>query len=450
MESLNEGERLHLREVHTLVKDDPSVVIAREALKNAATSDTRRAAEENLKNAFKEAMINADPSIKPTLEKLHSDIGNSGNTGQSNHPNLLQNPLGNQFREAAEKGDPKAQYDLGMSYATGGGADKDLEQATNWLRKAAMQDYLDAQLALGALLCQPNVGTIGKQVEGVQWLKKASSQNQPLSSFSLTQKRSMMMAQYLLGTCYEDGIGVRSNPQEAAKLYRQAADQGLAEAQTSLGKCYLQGIGVAKDSPEAAKWFQKAAENGETEAQFCLGNCFINGDGVTTNPWEAFRWFQKAADQGHGQASHNLAVCYQNGSGVPQNLEEAAKWYQKAVELGCKSSKELAAVKTAISVTDANPIYDGPSSWAVVQDVFKKERTVSMHGYTADPVIAPTLIAIKRWPSRSSVVDGTVPQKTKVFPIRLEFKSGDHIDSYFYKDDFGDWVSITDKKDPSQ
>jgi len=44
--------------------------------------------------------------------------------------------------------------------------------------------------------------------------------------------------------------------EEAVKLYRQAAEQGLAAAQHSLGRCLKDGAGVAQDHETAARFFR--------------------------------------------------------------------------------------------------------------------------------------------------------------------------------------------------
>ncbi|GBL24036.1 secretory immunoglobulin A-binding protein EsiB [Opitutia bacterium] len=55
-------------------------------------------------------------------------------------------------------------------------------------------------------------------------------------------------AQTLLGHAYFNGEGVQQDQALAISWYRKAAEQGLAEAQYNLGGCYANGIGVAKDS----------------------------------------------------------------------------------------------------------------------------------------------------------------------------------------------------------
>ena len=60
----------------------------------------------------------------------------------------------------------------------------------------------------------------------------------------------------------EQVVATASSMAEAAKWYRAAAEQGLAEAQYCLGLLYEYGMGVEQSSAEAAKWYRKAAEQG--------------------------------------------------------------------------------------------------------------------------------------------------------------------------------------------
>ena len=46
---------------------------------------------------------------------------------------------------------------------------------------------------------------------------------------------------------------------EAVKLYRKAAEQGLAIAQNNLGSMYYRGLGVPRDLVQAYLWYTLAA-----------------------------------------------------------------------------------------------------------------------------------------------------------------------------------------------
>ena len=61
------------------------------------------------------------------------------------------------------------------------------------------------------------------------------------------------------GSRYGDGRGVPQDYTEALRLYRLAADQGLASAQNNLGFMYANGEGVLQDYVEAHMWFNLAA-----------------------------------------------------------------------------------------------------------------------------------------------------------------------------------------------
>ena len=57
-----------------------------------------------------------------------------------------------------------------------------------------------------------------------------------------------------LANAYANGQGVAQNLPEALKLYRQAADRGLAAAQFNLGMMHELGRGVAPDLETAFKF----------------------------------------------------------------------------------------------------------------------------------------------------------------------------------------------------
>lgn len=77
--------------------------------------------------------------------------------------------------KAAEDGDVKAQYDLGMCYVTGKGVSKDLPEAVKWFRKAAEQGHAGAQYILGG--CYANGKGVSQDYEeAVNWYSKAALQ----------------------------------------------------------------------------------------------------------------------------------------------------------------------------------------------------------------------------------------------------------------------------------
>lgn len=76
--------------------------------------------------------------------------------------------------------------------------------------------------------------------------------------------------------------------------------------QSNLGYCYENGIVVAKNDQEAFVWYEKAAQQGDNFGQANLGYCYETGIGTTKNIQQAIVWYQKAAQQGNHFAGKRL------------------------------------------------------------------------------------------------------------------------------------------------
>jgi TPR repeat protein len=76
------------------------------------------------------------------------------------------------FQKAAAQGDAAAQYETGVSYATGAGTAKNDAEAAKWFRRAADQGMPYAQLNLG-LLYASGRGVPQDNVEAMTWLQLA-------------------------------------------------------------------------------------------------------------------------------------------------------------------------------------------------------------------------------------------------------------------------------------
>ena len=189
-------------------------------------------------------------------------------------------------------------------------------------------------------------------------------------------------AQYNLGVCYNNGIGVEADNSEAARWWTMAAEQGDITSQYNVGMLYRQGVGVEQDYARSMEWLAKAAKQGDPDAEYELGNFYDNAWGVAQDYHkmmehykaaaekghpksqaivglfyyenesyaEAAEWLRKSADQGYADGQYYLARCYRYGHGVEQNAEEEAAYFQKAarqghldaqVELGDRKSTRL-------------------------------------------------------------------------------------------------------------
>ncbi len=121
------------------------------------------------------------------------------------------------LKAQAEKGDARAQNNLGKAYEKGKGTTRDYVEAIKWYRSATEQDYADAQ--------------------------------------------------YNLGFMHYRGDGVKKDYSEAARWFRKAAEQGCDVAQFMLGLMYHGGQGLAQDDVEACKWLDLSVAKGRIDLE---------------------------------------------------------------------------------------------------------------------------------------------------------------------------------------
>jgi uncharacterized protein len=91
------------------------------------------------------------------------------------------------------------------------------------------------------------------EAQGVKWVRKAADQD-------------FTDAQFALGLLYDQGQGVTQDYAAAVNWYRKAADQGNAEGEALLGGMYYLGHGVPQDYVAAHMWSNLAAAGGDKKA----------------------------------------------------------------------------------------------------------------------------------------------------------------------------------------
>jgi TPR repeat protein len=191
-------------------------------------------------------------------------------------------------RIQAEKGDARAQLELGSIFYYGRGVPEDYSAAARWYRSAAQQGDPTAENAI-AFMYYYGEGVPRDYGEATRWYRKAADQGNARAAF-------------YLGSMYYDGKGVPQDYIEAARWYRKAADQGDAKAQVNLGSMYHDGKGIAQDYDEAIRWYRKAAYQGSAEAEYSLGYMYYYGQGLPQDYADGVRWFRKAASHGYPDA----------------------------------------------------------------------------------------------------------------------------------------------------
>jgi hypothetical protein len=118
--------------------------------------------------------------------------------------------------EAANAGDPQAQFILGEAYRFGRAVDPDDLQARDWYLRAARQGDVSSAAALGELLLH-----MRQSRDAVQWLTLAASHNHA-------------RATALLAAIYYTGDGAEQDLVLATSLMKKAAALGSPEAKAKL------------------------------------------------------------------------------------------------------------------------------------------------------------------------------------------------------------------------
>ena len=223
-------------------------------------------------------------------------------------------------QQAAQAGDPAAEFARGLAYRHGRGVSRDYAKAAAWFRKAAVQGYAPAEYRLGVAYYFGQ-GLPQDYAKGMEWYRKAAAQGNA-------------GAEYFLGIAYSVGQGVPQDYAKAVEWYRKAAAQGDAVAEDSLGAAYYFGRGVPQNYAKAVEWVRKAAVQGNAGAESMLGEAYGLGQGVPRDYGKAVEWYRKAAAQGYAVAEIDLGRAYYFGLGVPRDYAKAAEWERKAAAQG--------------------------------------------------------------------------------------------------------------------
>ncbi|MDX1493749.1 MAG: tetratricopeptide repeat protein [Longimicrobiales bacterium] len=113
-------------------------------------------------------------------------------------------------------------------------------------------------------------------------------------------------ALFLMGTAYDEGLGVPVDHAEAMRWYRRAAARGHVLAAHNLGNMYREGRGVAVDHGAAARWWMRAARAGDAIPALRLGEAYEEGRGVRRDEDTARLWYRRAAEKGNAAAAEAL------------------------------------------------------------------------------------------------------------------------------------------------
>jgi hypothetical protein len=187
---------------------------------------------------------------------------------------------------AAGKGHDGALFSLAMLLLDGSLGTVDKERGIPLLKQSAEK---------GNPAAQYNLGLLAAEEDPPNWPEAAKW-------FAQSAEKGMAEAQYNLGLLYSEGKGVERNVVTAGSWYVKAASQGYADAALDYGVMVYRGEGVQKDEKVGAEWLLIAARKGNVIAQNRVARILASGKGLAADPVEAVKWHLLATDGGRADA----------------------------------------------------------------------------------------------------------------------------------------------------
>jgi|GEM_PF-1265524 len=224
------------------------------------------------------------------------------------------------FRKAAQSGDIDASSALAEMYLTGDGVPKDEAMAARLFQPAANQNDIDAQVTLGKLY-QQGVGVAKSYNDASLWLRKAAL---------LGSAEGRYLLAMLLLDAEPSGRGSHApNPRsvEALDWLRAAAHQNYAPALYALGMGRLSGVLAPLDVNGGMALLQQAADQGHGPSQAELGRIYLDGKFAPQDTVRGLMYLELAARQGD-KAAAKLRDDPANTSSLGAARRRAQEWQE--------------------------------------------------------------------------------------------------------------------------
>ena len=173
------------------------------------------------------------------------------------------------YRRAADAGSPAGMFNVGVMYDAGRGVAQDRAEAARWYERAASAGFGRADYNL-ALMYESGDGVAPDRARAATLFEAAAARGVTAARRHLAKLGRPFTGAIAHGT---EEVGLREfreaqqallargtgEAASAAELFRRAAMQHNALAEYDLGYCYENGIGVPQDKRRAYEWYTSAA-----------------------------------------------------------------------------------------------------------------------------------------------------------------------------------------------
>ena len=261
------------------------------------------------------------------------------------------------FREAAESGDPNAQFNYAHALEIGWGTRRDEAEARRWFLRAAEADHDGAQLRLG-LMMAVGAGGPRAEAEGVRWIRRAARNGNPLAEAlvqdlldgegpvddrlaellarlrpvvwegeeaALERLEMLLLAREGAGNTPPAGIEERPST-ETAVAGGGTAPAPAAPSVTLPDTVFRLVVSDPGHLRDVIAAYRRAAQAGVMEAQFALAVLHLQGRGVPRDQERGLEWMRRAAEQGYFPAQSYLRLVDGDFGSVPLRGSIVLDW----------------------------------------------------------------------------------------------------------------------------
>jgi TPR repeat protein len=241
------------------------------------------------------------------------------------------------FLQAAEQGDPAAQYIVSMEYFRGKHLMKNPEAALMWLTRSAENGYGKAYRVLGGVYAFGSYGITRNNAEAGKWFALAKDQD--------TQTALDIAEMYL------EGRGVNQDIEKSIEYYNELAQKYVVEAHLKLGEIYVSVALLQPDYRLAEEHFKLADKLGSAEASYHLGLMWLNGQGHMADRSSAIDMFEWAAENDYVFAYYYLGLIEYNRPGGKRDLRLVYDFFAAAATtLDPDLAAQAHAAKNAVAI----------------------------------------------------------------------------------------------------
>lgn len=211
------------------------------------------------------------------------------------------------------------------------------KQSGGTVRKALGASALAATLTVAGVVAYGQMTGNGIAIPGLDRFTGGGETVTPTAALAMTPAAPSAADLARGETLYGEAIAqLDADDATGAETLKQAAELGYGQAQLHLAGLYQDGAkGVETNPVEARRWAKSAAEGGDARGMHAYGMYLFEGFGGTQDGPSALTWLRRAADQGLVDSQYNVAKLYETGeNGIGQDLSEAYKWYLIAARSG--------------------------------------------------------------------------------------------------------------------